>query len=204
MKYAIIYLHGFNSASLSLSGELLHNKEKLVVLDQYCQEQNIKFCALNIDYRNFVKVISDLTQLFNELTNDKYQVIFMGSSLGGFTSEYMAMKLNTKAVMINPAIVPSELLVQFIGVTENYEIALPFNWTADHCQQYQHYETELKLEKQAIDRTILIDMADELIDSSVTLEKYKDIAQVVTYQGGSHSFEHIKEALPVIDKVIKG
>ena len=47
-------------------------------------------------------------------------------------------------------------------------------------------------------------MADELIDSTKTLEKYQEIAEVVTFSGGSHGFEHIEEALPVIKKVIFG
>ena len=45
-------------------------------------------------------------------------------------------------------------------------------------------------------------MADKLIDSSKTLEKYKNIAEVITYAGGSQSFEHIEETLPVIKTVI--
>ena len=46
-------------------------------------------------------------------------------------------------------------------------------------------------------------MADELIDSSKTLEKYQQIADVITFPDGSHGFEHIEEALPVIDKVME-
>jgi len=51
-------------------------------------------------------------------------------------------------------------------------------------------------------RTLLLDMGDELIDSSKTQEKYNDIAEVFTYVGGSHSFEHIQDALPIIKSVI--
>jgi len=53
-----------------------------------------------------------------------------------------------------------------------------------------------------MDRTILLDMADELIDSENTLSIYKDKANVVSYNGGSHGFEHIRQALPVIDRLI--
>ena len=47
-------------------------------------------------------------------------------------------------------------------------------------------------------------MADELIDSEKTLAMYKEKANVMTYAGGSHSFEHIREALPLIEKVVFG
>ncbi len=203
MKNAIIYLHGFNSASLDLSGNLLTSKQKLCVLDQWCQQDQIKFFSPNVDYRNFKKIINDLTQLFINLESEGYTVSFMGSSLGGFSSEYMAMKTQAKAIMINPAITPSELLLQFVGVSENFEIKQTFDWTEEHCEQYQPYENELNtFSDDQISRTIFLDMADELIDSSKTLAKYQGRAKVVTFSGGSHGFEHIDEALPTIKSVI--
>ena len=45
-------------------------------------------------------------------------------------------------------------------------------------------------------------MGDELLDSEVTISEYKDKANIVTYSGGSHSFEHMNEALAVIDKLL--
>jgi len=203
MKYAIIYLHGFNSASLDLSGKLLTSKEKLVVLNRFCEQQQIPFCTPNVDYRNFTQIISDLLDLFKQLSSQGYQVLFMGSSLGGFTSEYMAMKTQSKAIMINPAISPSTLLVQFIGCSENFETKQAYDWQQQHCEQYIEFESELaNYSGTPINRTLLLDMADELLDSNLTLKKYKNCANVFTYQGGSHSFEHIEQALPEIKKVI--
>ncbi|NOR70212.1 MAG: hypothetical protein GQ532_11080 [Methylomarinum sp.] len=202
MKKAIIYLHGFNSASLNLDGELLTSKEKLLVLQQFCLQKDILFYTPNVDYRDFEGIVEDMLFQWNQYLDQSYDVIFMGSSMGGFTSEYLAMKTGCKAIMINPAIVPSELLPQFIGVTENYETDQPYRWGQNNCEQYRKYEKELESTSQSIDRTILLDMADELIDSENTLSIYKDKANVVTYDGGSHSFEHIKQALPVIDRLI--
>ena len=202
MKKAIIYLHGFNSASLNLDGELLTSKEKLLVLQQFCLQKDILFYTPNVDYRDFEGIVEDMLFQWNQYLDQSYDVIFMGSSMGGFTSEYLAMKTGCKTIMINPAIVPSELLPQFIGVTENYETDQPYQWGQNNCEQYRKYEKELESTSQSIDRTILLDMADELIDSENTLSVYKDKANVVTYDGGSHSFEHIKQALPVIDRLI--
>jgi predicted esterase YcpF (UPF0227 family) len=203
MNKAIIYLHGFNSASLDLTGHLLISKQKLLVLNRFCQENNIKLYSPNVDYRNFKHVIRELTQQTIDFNNSGCEVIFMGSSLGGFTSEYMALKTQTAAIMINPAISPSELLVQFIGVTENFEIKQAFDWSKAHCEQFKPYEAELNQKhKGTIHRTILLDMGDELLDSSKTQRKYQDVADVFTYEGGSHGFEHIGDALPVIKKVV--
>jgi predicted esterase YcpF (UPF0227 family) len=104
--------------------------------------------------------------------------------------------------MINPAITPSELLTQFIGETENSELGFPYDWQQSHCEQYLLYQQHLENNTQVIDRTILLDMADELIDSQQTLLKYQNKAKLLTFEGGSHSFEHIKQALPAIERVI--
>ncbi len=203
IKNAIIYIHGFNSASVDLSGQLLQNKEKIVILDRFCRQQQIPFIAPNVDYRNFAQIIRDLMQIYDELTEKGYQPLFMGSSMGGFCSEYMALKTGRKAIMVNPAICPTELLPQFIGTDENFETGQPYDWQMTHCQQYQTFEDELKSSgDQAIDRRIFLDMADELLDSELTIERYQHRARIFSYPGGSHGFEHMLEALPEIEKIL--
>jgi len=202
LKKAIIYLHGFNSASLDLNGELLISKEKLLLLQQFCLQKGIQFFTPNVDYRDFEGIVEDMLFQWNQFLDQSFDVIFMGSSMGGFASEYLAMKTGCKAVMINPAIIPTKLLPQFIGVAENYETGQSYQWQQDNCNQFIKYEQELKTVSQPIDRTILLDMGDELLDSEVTISEYKDKANIVTYSGGSHSFEHMNEALAVIDKLL--
>lgn len=201
-KKAIIYLHGFNSASLDLQGQLLTNKEKLLIMQAFCEQKDIVFDTPNVDYRDFQDIVEEMLMQWNQYLDQGYDVVFMGSSMGGFTSEYLAMKTGCPAIMINPAISPSALLPAFIGVTENFETGQPYDWNQQHCDQYQAYEQELGNSNRAIDRTILLDMADELLDAGKTADKYRDIAKVISYQGGSHGFEHMREALPVIEQVI--
>jgi uncharacterized protein len=202
MKKAIIYLHGFNSASINLDGNLLTKKEKLLVMQTFCADHNVLFFTPNVDYRDFQNLVEDMLYEWNQFLDQGYEVVFMGSSMGGFASEYLAMKTGSKAIMINPVISPSELLPQFIGVSENFETAQPYEWNQLHCQQYHAYEQELTNHSQSIDRTILLDRADELLDAEKTNLKYQSIAQVIVFEAGSHSFEHMRQALPVVEKVI--
>ena len=201
-KKVIFYLHGFNSASLGLNGSLLISKEKLKVMQEFCTEKEVLFFTPNVDYRDFQSLVEDMLFEWNQYLDKGYDVVFMGSSMGGFASEYLAMKVGGKAIMINPAICPSELLPHFIGVTENYETGQPYQWDQSHCDQYQNYEQELADSKQLFKRTILLDMADELLDAEKTRVKYLTKAEVVTFEGGSHSFEHMKQALPVVERVL--
>jgi hypothetical protein len=171
-------------------------------MQAFCQQNNIVFFSPNVDYRDFQSLVEDMLFEWNQFLDQGYQVVFMGSSMGGFASEYLAMKTGSKAIMINPAITPSELLTQFIGETENSELGFPYDWQQSHCEQYLLYQQHLENNTQVIDRTILLDMADELIDSQQTLLKYQNKAKLLTFEGGSHSFEHIKQALPAIERVI--
>lgn len=198
----IIYLHGFNSASRDLNGNLLTNKQKLAVMDAFCTAKDIPFDSPNIDYRDFQNIVEDLLIQYNEYLDLGREVIFMGSSMGGFTSEYLAMKTGCKAIMINPAIYPSQLLPQFIGVTENFETGQPYQWDSGHCEQYLRYEQELAASRRRLDLTLLLDLGDELLDARQTLEKYQAIAKIQAFDGGSHSFDHIEAALPLIEQVL--
>lgn len=202
MKKAIIYLHGFNSASLDLNGTLLTSKDKLLVMQSFCTEKNVLFLTPNVDYRDFQGLIEDRLFEWNQLLDQGYEVVFMGSSMGGFASEYLAIKTGGKAIMINPVISPSALLPQFIGVTENYETGQPYDWQESHCRQYLQYEQELRDSQTNILRTILLDMGDELLDSPQTVQIYQNKANLITYAGGSHGFEHMQQALPVVEQVL--
>ena len=202
MKKAIIYLHGFNSASLDLNGKLLISKEKLLVMQQFCAEKQVLFLTPNVDYRDFQSLVEDMLFEWNQLLDQGYEVVFMGSSMGGFASEYLAMKTGGQAIMLNPAISPTELLPQFIGVTENYETGQPCDWHESHCRQYLPFEQALRDSQVDIHRTILLDMGDELLDSQQTLQKCQSKANVVTFADGSHSFEHMQQALPVVEQVL--
>lgn len=204
MKKAIIYLHGFNSASLGLDGKLLIGRSKLAILQGFCTERGIRLLTPNIDYRDFASLVEDLLFEWNQLLDQGYDTVFMGSSMGGFASEYLALKTGAKAIMVNPAISPCELLPQFIGVTENYETGQPYDWTQSHCDQYQYYQQALANHRQPLDRLVLLDMADELIDSATTRARYQDKADVLCFEGGSHSFEHLQAALPAIERVLFG
>ena len=171
-------------------------------MQQFCAQKEIEFYTPNVDYRDFEGIVEDILFQWNQYLDQSYDVVFMGSSMGGFASEYLAMKTNSRAIMINPAITPSKLLPYFIGVTENYETGQPYQWEQSHCEQYKPYEIELANSGQKISRTILLDKGDELIAAEKTHSFYKDKANIVSYEGGSHSFEHTRQALPIIEAVI--
>ncbi len=197
-KPAIIYLHGFNSASVDAHGQLLLQKDKLRVLQEFCHANALLLQAPNVDYRDFSALLEDIFFAWNQLLDQGYRVTFMGSSMGGFASEYLALKTGCHAIMINPAIQPSHLLTQFIGPTHNDTTGVTYHWEQAHCMQYRHYEQELACNHRAINRTLLLDKADELLDTAHTIAVYQATSKILAFEGGSHSFEHMRAALPAV------
>ena len=202
-KLAIIYLHGFNSASLDKEGRLLVRKPKLAVLQAFCAENQIELHAPNVDYRDFENLVEDQLLLWNQLFDQGYQIAFMGSSMGGFASEYLAIKTGSPAIMINPVISPTTVLPQFIGVTANRETDTEYQWCLEHCQRYTGFEQELRGSNRVISRLVLLDLEDELLDSSFSRQHYQGLGEVLMFDGGSHSFDHMQEALPSIENLLK-
>ena len=47
---------------------------------------------------------------------------------------------------------------------------------------------------------ILLDKGDELLNSLETEENLKDSYAVTSFNGGSHRFDHMKDACPVIEQ----
>lgn len=204
MKYqAIIYLHGFNSASQDLNGQLLVQKQKLAVLQAYCEQQQIRLIAPNVSYRHFEDLIEDQLLTWNQLLDQGVEAVFMGSSMGGFASEYLGMRTGSPAIMINPVIYPTELLPQFIGVNTNNETGESYDWQMSDCLLYRDFENELRSSKRGFSRLVLLDQADELLDAMHALDFFQSQADVVCFSGGSHAFEHMQEALTYIERVLE-
>ena len=201
VPYKLIYLHGFNSASADDKGDLLVEKTKLRLLSDMCEEHGCIFRAPNLDYRNPQGVVKQLIDLAEELDvhaslND---LSFIGTSLGGFMAEVMARATATNAIMINPAIKPSESLQRSIGPLENYVTGEKYIWTQENCDAFKELEwDESGIYAAGISRTVIVDLGDEILDARQTIRRYEGKVALHVFEGGSHRFDHMEEALPKI------
>ena len=49
-----------------------------------------------------------------------------------------------------------------------------------------------------ISRTFIVDLADEVLDARATIKRYEGKVALHAFEGGSHRFDHMEEALPMI------
>jgi predicted esterase YcpF (UPF0227 family) len=177
-------LHGFASATPNESSQFFEENvlgpgDRLVNLNYRFNEYAAEDLMDGIDL-----VIDSMT--------DEYT--FVGCSLGGYMAQYMARMYMGKAIVINPAVIPYEDLSRFLGVNTNYRTAEVFDLTDDDVKSFKHFAVKPGI----VPTLVLLDMGDELLSSADTVKHFAGKAVIRTFEGGSHRFEHMPEAVGFI------
>ena len=120
---------------------------------------------------------------------------FIGSSLGGFLSTYMREKYGGKAVLINPAVRPFELLIDYLGAHVNPNTQIPFTLETKHLEELIRLDTPKVTTKD--NYWVLLQTADETLDYKQAETKYQGCKMTIE-QGGDHSFQYFQRFLPDI------
>ena len=108
-KQKILVIHGFNSSPKSLKAELT----KAYIADNFV---DIEVICPQLASTPSAAIIQLCQIIDAEPEVDWY---LTGSSLGGYFATYLVDKYQIPAVLINPAVKPFELLVDYIGEQTN-------------------------------------------------------------------------------------
>jgi len=172
----IIYLHGFNSSPDSYKAGVLSNKMRERGLEQFLITPSIP------------PVPAQAMVMLSRLVEDSrksHTVSLVGSSLGGFYATCLAETYGCKAVLINPAVQPHELLTQYLGENTNYHTAESWQLDESHIQQLRDLDVELITQP---DRYLLmLQKGDETLDYRQAQDMYKNCPSIIE-EGGDHSF----------------
>lgn len=178
----VLYIHGFNSSPQSMKAELTRQYFALNYPD-------IKFHCPQIAASPNA-AIKQLESIIALASNSTWLV--MGSSLGGYFASYLAEKYQLKAVLINPAIKPFDLMQAYLGEQVN-------PYTQERYQIKDQHIADLKaLEQEKISKNnylVMVQTGDEVLDYQQAVEKYRH-CQLVIQQGGDHSFIDYENILP--------
>lgn len=185
MQYLVIYLHGFLSSPQSTKAQL----------------------TLKYVRTNYPELAFEMPQLANypleaiktiEACIAKHKgkkLRFIGSSLGGFLATSLLEKHSGKAVLINPAVRPFELLKDYMGQHTNPDTGQHFLLKPKHITELRRLDTpNLALGSRY---WVLLQTADETLDYRQAAAKYHQ-HKVSIEQGGDHSFQNFQRFLPDI------
>ena len=186
----IIYLHGFNSTGDSAKGKALKS----------ALQDDIDFHTPTYHYEPDLAIASLSKYIKNSVSqhpNDEPRMI-IGSSLGGFYAQYLARQFSGfKVVLINPALGPIATLKNHLGENENFYSGEKYILQQKHLEQLQNYNIRQPCINHK-ETLLLIDKADEVIEYSFAVEKYKQCAEIILFDGGDHQFQHLNESIPKI------
>jgi len=179
----LIYIHGFNSSPASSKAQLL--KARLEALGR-----GGEYAAPALPHSPARAAV-----LLDALVARHHDAALVGSSLGGYYATYLAEKHGRKAVLLNPAVRPYDLLKDHLGVQQNFHTGERYELTARHVDELR------SLEVTAItpDRYLLVvATGDEVLDYRKAVERYRGCRQVVI-EGSDHGLSDFADYLdPVL------
>jgi predicted esterase YcpF (UPF0227 family) len=147
------------------------------------------------------KAVAVLDKLVKKGSRRGKPVALAGASLGGLYAAYLAAKYDLPAILFNP-LVDDALLRDYIGPQKNFNTGKSYEWTAALCDQLTPYLTEAGA--LAVPPLVLLDQGDEVYGHWQAMRHYEGHADIRVYPGGSHAFDHLGEAMPVIRKYLEG
>ena len=179
MTNTILYFHGFKSSSDS--GKAQEFKK---FIENKTSQTKIIIPDLKDDFKEAHKQIEGLIE------KNSPNILYMGSSLGGYYALYFAQLYKTKSILINPAIPPLKDFEIHLGKNENYATGNKFTISKDDISYVRSLHHKKILEPK--NNLILLESGDEILNyvesSSYFRGSYIDI-----FYGGNHSYTSIKE-----------
>jgi hypothetical protein len=172
----LLYIHGFNSSPLSMKANLMR---------EYCQQHRPDIKVIVPQLPCFPQQAAQMLLDIIKQHQDDYKIGLVGSSLGGFMSTWLNRKFGFKAVVVNPAVKPYELLVNYLGEQTN-----PYT-NETYTLETRHIDELKALDVQSIASPnsfwLLQQTEDEVLDYRQAVNKFAHSKQTVE-QGGDHSF----------------
>lgn len=188
----IVYLHGLNSAGSSHKASVL--RERLASIEVVSPSYPVQSAA------EAVASLSDQLRPLLEGAGKDRPRLLVGSSMGGFYGAWLGRRLGfDHFVMINPALRPWELLQQVEGWQYNQAKDERYYLSAEMVAATQAFASEPS--QIGLPVTLLHDKGDELIDYRQAVAAYEGVAHIRLFEGGSHAFDHMDEAVDIIGDI---
>lgn len=168
----IMYCHGFAS-------NFDPNKDKVKALSSVAP-----VFGLTVDYTQHPM---DVFAAFAETLVEQPSSLIVGTSMGGFFAAWLGSELGLPFVAINPAVTPATSLRKYIGAGMTH-FGTTFHLPQDVVEAY----ADLPFRCDG-DGEVVLDLGDEVIDAHTTIAIIGDRLPIVTFEGGSHRFEHMPE-----------
>jgi len=182
----ILYLHGFRSSPQSMKARLVGARmAALGLADQLICPQ------LPASPRQAMELALSLVAGVPAA-----ELSIIGSSLGGYYATWLAERLGCRAVLLNPAVVPSLDLDQHVGVTTQYHSDEPFEFKREYIDELGALAVAQITRPERY--FLIAATGDEVLDYRDMVAHYQGARQLVI-EGSDHA---ISEFPDYLDRVL--
>ncbi len=172
----LLYIHGFNSSPQS---------HKANVMLEWCNKVRPDISVIAPQLPCYPKPAAAYLVDIVEKYKSDYNIGLIGSSLGGYLATWLNSNFGFKVVLVNPAVKPYDLFVDYLGEQTN-------PYTKEQYWLEEKHIAELKALsvdeiKHPQDFWLLQQEDDEVLDYRQAVERYQGAKQTVE-PNGDHSF----------------
>ena len=184
----LVYLHGFRSSPRSSKAVMTGDAVKALStvdnpIEWYCP-QLLASPKQSMDM---------VTGYIDQSKADRIAVI--GSSLGGFYTNYLAEKYGCKGVALNPAVRAARELAPHVGMMTSYDSDEPFDFRPEYIDELKALQIEGISNPSRY--FLIAAKGDELLDWKEMVEFYQGAKQLVL-EGSDHGIADYADHLPMV------
>jgi hypothetical protein len=189
----LVYLHGFrsspNSSKAVMTGEAVRALSNVQnTYEWYCPQ------LLASPKESIEMVINHIDQCYFD------RMVIIGSSLGGFYTNYLAEKYQCKGIALNPAVYAARELEPHVGMMTAYDSEEPFDFKAEYIDQLRALQVDAISNPERY--FLIAAKGDELLDWKEMVAFYPGAKQLIL-EGSDHGIADYVTHLPFVIEFIE-
>jgi uncharacterized protein len=184
----VVYLHGFRSSPNSTKAVMTGEAVRALSSADHSYEW---FCP-----QLLASPKASLEMVTKNINQAKFdRIVIIGSSLGGFYTNYLAKKYQCKGITLNPAVYAARELEPHVGMMTAYDSEEPFDFKAEYIDELRALQVDPITDPKRY--FLIAAKGDELLDWKEMAAFYPGAKQLIL-EGGDHGISDYANHLPAV------
>jgi len=184
----VVYLHGFRSSPNSTKAVMTGEAVRALSSADHSYEW---FCP-----QLLASPKASLEMVTKHINQAKFdRIVIIGSSLGGFYTNYLAKKYQCKGITLNPAVYAARELEPHVGMMTAYDSEEPFDFKAEYIDELRALQVDPITDPKRY--FLIAAKGDELLDWKEMAAFYPGAKQLIL-EGGDHGISDYANHLPAV------